>query len=234
MGVGDGDERGRGLVRLPPSDVGVGAAAPPRLPRPVHRADRLEHRLDDAERRCGVADGRPLGVADARRIGADRDAAPRVPRRAPGGRAGRHRRPPASADRQPDVDARHRGGAGLPVPGRCGHAARAAHADVLPGRRHGPHAPGVAGHPARARAPGRVPPGHRPRRPHVQPRPGGRAGARRCGRGARRAGLGLPDQRHLVPRRRGRAHLVAAAGVDLDVAGRDDDRAPCGPGCATA
>ena len=75
---------------------------------------------------------------------------------------------------------------------------------------------------------GRVPPGHRPRRPHVQPRPGGRTGPRRCGRGARRAGLGVPDQRHLVPGRRGRAHLVAAAGVDLDVAGRDHDRRHAG------
>ena len=228
MGVGDGDEGGRGLVEPPAPDLGMGAAAPSRLPRPVHRADRLEHRLDDAERRRGVADGRPVGVADARRARADRDAAPGVPRRNPGGRAGRHRRPPPPADRQPDVDARHRGPARLPVPGRCGDAALAAHADVLPRCRHGPDAPGLASHPAGAGPAGRVPPGHRPRRAHVQPRPGGRTGARRCGRGARRAGLGLPDQRGVVPRRRRRAHLVAAADLGLDPAGRDHDRSNAG------
>ncbi len=143
-------------------------------------------------------------------------------------RAGRHLRPPPSAHRQPDVDAHHRDAAGPPLPGRCRHAALAPDADLPDGCGLGPHDAGVAGHPARARAAGRVPPGRRPRRPHLQPRPGGRTGPRRRGRRARRAGLGLPDQRHLVPGRRGRAHLVAAAGVDLDVAGRDHDRRHAG------
>ena len=218
-----GDDRSRpdGPVGAP---VGVGTAASPRLPRPVHRPDRVERRLDDAERRRGVADGRPLVLAHARGARPDRDAPPGLPHRPARGRAGGHLRPPPPPDRLPDLDAGDRRTAGHADLLGPGHARIPAVPDVLPRHRSCTDTAGVAGHPTGARAPCRVPAGHRSRRPHLQPGPGRRPCPRWCRRGRRRPAVGLPHQRRLVPGRRRRAPLVAPGRSGVQAAGGDDGR----------
>ena len=124
----------------------------------------------------------------------------------------------------PDLDAGDRRAAGHADLLGPGHARIAAVPDVLPRHRRRTDTAGVAGHPAGARAPCRVPAGHRPRRPHLQPGPGRRPCPRWCRRGRRRPAVGLPHQRRLVPRRRRRAPLVAPGRSGVQAAGGDDGR----------